>query len=83
MFKNVRKFAGSHPTVIRRQRRCASCHPGLLSYHVSGSEDTEIMKEVIMTDSNMDSVASDWRPSLYFKDKMGGGKRTLPSSLKK
>ena len=31
-----------------------------------------------MTDSDM--VASDWRPFLYFKDKMGGGKRSLPRS---
>ena len=78
MSKNVRKFAGPHPIVIRS--RCAACHPGSLSYHVSGSDDTEIMKEVIMTDSDMDSVASDWRPSVYFKDKMQGGKRSLPSS---
>ena len=47
---------------------------------MSGSDDTEIMKEVIMTDSDMDYVESDWRPFLYFKDKMGGGKRSLPSS---
>ena len=52
MSKNVRKFAGPHPIVIRS--RCAACHPGSLSYHVSGSDDTEIMKEVIMTDSDMD-----------------------------
>ena len=78
--KNVRKFSGPLPFVIRRPRMCAGCHPGPLSYHVSGSDDTEIMKEVIMTDSDMDSVSSDWRPFLYFKDKMGGGKRSLPSS---
>ena len=47
---------------------------------MSGSDDTEIMKEVIITD--MDSVASDWRPCLYFKDKMREGKRSLPSSSK-
>ena len=80
MSKNVRKFASPHPIVIRRPRRCAACHPGPLSYHVSGSDDAEIIKEVIMTDSDMDSVASDCRPSLYFKDKMEGGKRSLPSS---
>ena len=75
MSKNVRKFAGPHPIVIS-----AACHPGPLSYHVSGSDHAEIIKEVIMTYSDMDSVASDWRPSLYFKDKTEGGKRSLPSS---
>ena len=59
MSKNVRKFAVPHPIVIRLPRRCSVCHPGPLSYHVSGSDDMEIMKEVIMTDSDMDSVASD------------------------
>ena len=33
-----------------------------------------------MTDSDMGSVASDWRPFLYFKDRMGGGRRSLTSS---
>ena len=74
--KNVRKFGGPLLIVIRRPRRCA----GPLSYHVSGSDDTEIMKEVIKTDSDIDSVASDWLPFLYFKDKIGGGKRSLPNS---
>ena len=78
--KNVRKYSCPLPFVIRRPRRCAGCHPCPLSYHVSGSDDTEIMKEFIVTDSDMDYVASDWRPFLYFKDKMGGGKRSLPSS---
>ena len=55
--KNVRIFAGPLPFVIRRPRRCAGCHPGPLSYHVSGSDGTEIMKEIIMTDSDMESVA--------------------------
>ena len=38
------------------------------------------MKVIIMTDSDMDSVASNWHQFLYFKNKMGGGKRRLPSS---
>ena len=38
------------------------------------------MEEVIATDSDIDSVALDWRLLLDSKDKTAGGKRSLPSS---